>query len=107
MPRCREVMVVLLVQWIHQSGTERMHKIRKKNSKNSQFFLNVDTTAGVDELLEKKQKLFLKFYSVKQSDRNSSKTDIFHQTATYEQHVKIMTFARHEYGRVGVFRIKM
>ena len=27
------------------------------------------------------------FYSVKQSDRNSSKTDLFHEPTTYEQHV--------------------
>ena len=44
-------------------------------------------------------------YSVKQSDRNSSKTDLFHKPTTYEQHVKtnskqIITVARHEYGQV-------
>ena len=31
--------------------------------------------------------LFFRIYSVKQSDRNSSKTDRFHKTTTYEQHV--------------------
>ena len=46
-----------------------------------------------------------------QSDRNSSKTGHFHKPTTYELHVytsseQIATFARHEYGRVGVFRIK-
>ena len=52
-------------------------------------------------------------YSVMQSDQNSSKTDTFHEPTTYEPHVyntnseQIITFARHEYGRVGVFRIKM
>ena len=50
--------------------------------------------------------------SVKQSDRNSSKTDIFHKPATFKPHVytsseRIITFARHEYERVGVFRIRM
>ena len=50
-------------------------------------------------------------YSVMQSDQNSSKTDTFHEPTTYEPHVyntnseQIITFARHEYGRVGVFRI--
>ena len=48
-------------------------------------------------------------YSVKQSDRNSSKTDLFHKPSAYEQHSetsfeKNKTFARHEYGRVEVFR---
>ena len=28
-----------------------------------------------------------RYYSVKQSDRNSSKTDLFHKSTTYEQHV--------------------
>ena len=51
-------------------------------------------------------------YSVKQSDRNSSKMDLFHKPTTYEQHVytsfkQKITFAWHEYGQVGVFRIKM
>ena len=51
-------------------------------------------------------------YSVKQSDRNSSKTDLFHKPTTYEQHVQTsseqkITFAGHEYGRVEVFKIKM
>ena len=45
-----------------------------------------------------------------QSHRNSSKTDTFHGPTTYELHVyksseQITTFARHEYGRVGDFRI--
>ena len=36
----------------------------------------------------------------------------FHEPTTYEPHVKkcskqIITFAGHEYGRVGVFRIEM
>ena len=47
-----------------------------------------------------------------QSDRNSSKTDAFHKPITYEPHgltssEQIITFARHEYGQVGLFRIKM
>ena len=47
-----------------------------------------------------------------QSDRNSSKTDTFQQPITYKRHVQTnneqkTTFARHEYGRVGVFRIKI
>ena len=51
-------------------------------------------------------------YSVKQSDRDSSKTDIFHKPTTYREYVwtrseQKKTFARHENGRVGVFRIKM
>ena len=51
-------------------------------------------------------------YTVMQSDRNSSKTDTFHGPITYEPHVytsfeQKITFARHENGRVGVFRIKM
>ena len=51
-------------------------------------------------------------YSVKQSDRNTSKTDLFYKPTTYEQHVltsfeQKITFARHEYGKAGVFRIKM
>ena len=44
-------------------------------------------------------------YSVKQSD-------LFHKPTTYEQHVQTsskqkITFPRHEYGHVGVFRIKI
>ena len=51
-------------------------------------------------------------YSVKQSDRNSSKTYLFHKPTNFDQRVKTrseqkITFARHEYGQVGVFRIKM
>ena len=51
-------------------------------------------------------------YSVIQSDRNSSKTNTFHRPTTYEPHVKTfskgkITYARHEYGRVGLFKIKM
>ena len=51
-------------------------------------------------------------YTVMQSDRNSSKTDTFHKPITYKRHVQTnneqkTTFARHEYGRVGVFRIKI
>ena len=51
-------------------------------------------------------------HTVMQSDRNSSKTNTFHEPITYEPHVKdeseqIVTFARQEYGRVEVFRIKM
>ena len=50
-------------------------------------------------------------YSVKQSDRNSSKTYTFHKPSTHEQHIKTnskqtIAFARHEYGRVGDFRFK-
>ena len=51
-------------------------------------------------------------YRVMQSDRNSLKTDTFHEPTTYERQVQTeneqkTTFARHEYGRVGVFRIKI
>ena len=51
-------------------------------------------------------------YNVMQSDRNSSKTDTFHKPITYKRHVQTnneqkTTFASHEYGRVGVFRIKI
>ena len=58
-----------------------------------------------------KKKCDLVTYSVKQSDRNSSKTDLFHKPTTYEQQVltsfeQKITFARHQYGQVGVFRIK-
>ena len=47
-----------------------------------------------------------------QSDRNSSKTDTFHEPITYESQVKtssklIKTFGRHENEQVGVFRIKI
>ena len=47
------------------------------------------------------------------SDRKSSEMDYFQKPTTYEQHVytrsekKKITFARHEYGREGVYRIKM
>ena len=33
-----------------------------------------------------KRGMFMNMYSVKQSDRNSSKTDLFHRPTTYEQH---------------------
>ena len=51
-------------------------------------------------------------YSVKQSDRNRSKTDKFQKDTIYEQQVQTssehkITFARHEYGQVNVFRIRM
>ena len=44
-----------------------------------------------------------------QLDRNSSKPDTFNEPSTYETHAltsseEIKPFARHEYGRVGVFR---
>ena len=47
-----------------------------------------------------------------QSDRKSLKTDIIYEPITYEPHVKtsseqIITYSRHEYGRVGVFKIKI
>ena len=47
-----------------------------------------------------------------QSDRNSSKTETFHEPATYEPHVKtssdqIITFVRHENEQVGGCRIKI
>ena len=47
------------------------------------------------------------YYSVMQSDRNSLKTDIFHEPTIYELHVytsseQKINVARHEYGRVGV-----
>ena len=50
--------------------------------------------------------------SVMQSDRNSSKTGTFYEPTAYEPDVKtsselIITFVMHEYGSVGVFRIKM
>ena len=49
---------------------------------------------------------------MKQSDRNSLKTDIFHKPSTYEQDIKTIsqqekTRVRHEYGRIEVFRIKL
>ena len=52
------------------------------------------------------------FYSEMQSHRNSLKADTFHELRTYEPHVQTrselkISFARHEYGREGVFRIKM
>ena len=51
-------------------------------------------------------------YTVMQTDRNSLKTDIFHKPITYKRHVQTnneqkTTFARLEYRRVGVFRIKI
>ena len=51
-------------------------------------------------------------YTVMQSDRNSSKAETFHNPTTYEPHIakhsdQIITFARHEYGRVEVFRIRI
>ena len=51
-------------------------------------------------------------YSVKHSDRNRSKTDFFLKPTTCTQHVwpryeQKITFARHDYGRIGVFRIQM
>ena len=54
----------------------------------------------------------MELYTVMQSDRNSLKTDTFHEPTTYEPYTKTsseqkLTFARHDYGRVGVFRIKM
>ena len=44
--------------------------------------------------------------SVKQSDRNSSKMNVFHKLTSYEQQQQI-SFATDEYGQVGVFRIRM
>ena len=49
---------------------------------------------------------------MKQSDRNSSKTGTFQKPTTYEPHVstssdQMLTFSRHECGRVGVLRTKM
>ena len=51
-------------------------------------------------------------YSVKQSDRNSSKTDTFHEPTANKSNVKtsseeLKTFARHKYGQAGVFKIEM
>ena len=51
-------------------------------------------------------------YSVKQSDRNSWKTDIFQRpinlwTSRLNKFCAKISFARHEYGQVEVFRIKM
>ena len=51
-------------------------------------------------------------YSVMQSDLNSSKTDTFQEPTAYEPYVyqrskQMITFARHEYGRVGVFIIRI
>ena len=51
-------------------------------------------------------------YTVMQSDRNSLKTDTFYEPTTYEPYTytsseQKLTFAWHDYGRVGVFRIKM
>ena len=50
--------------------------------------------------------------SVMQSDRNSSKTSTFNKPATYKAHIytsfqQIITFARHDYERVEVFRNKI
>ena len=50
-------------------------------------------------------------YSVMQSDLNSSKTDTFDEPITSEPHVytsfeQLITFARHEYGRLDL-RIKI
>ena len=47
-----------------------------------------------------------------QSDRKISKTDTFHEPTAYEPRVFTssdlkVTFARHEYGRVGVFSINI
>ena len=47
-----------------------------------------------------------------QSDRSSSKTDTFQNPTIYELHKytsseQKITFTRHEYGKVGVFRDKM
>ena len=46
------------------------------------------------------------------SDRNSMKTDTFHEPTTYEPYAKtscaqLIDFARHTGGQVGFFRIKM
>ena len=46
-----------------------------------------------------------------QSDRNSPKTNTFHEPTTYEPHVKdeseqIITFAGHKYGRVEVSELR-
>ena len=54
----------------------------------------------------------MQLYTVMQSDRNSSKTETFHKPPTYEPHIatnseQIITFATHEYERVGVFKIKI
>ena len=51
-------------------------------------------------------------YSVMQSDRNSSKNDIFHEPTAYKPNVKKtyeqkINFARHKYGRVGLFKIRI
>ena len=46
-------------------------------------------------------------YTVMQSDWNSSKIDTFHKPTTKTISEEIMTFARHEYGQVGVFRFKI
>ena len=47
-----------------------------------------------------------------QSDRNSSKTETFREPTTYDPNDKTsseqkLTLARHKYGQVGDFRIKM
>ena len=47
-----------------------------------------------------------------QSDRSRSKTDSFHTPTTYEPRVltnseQKLNFARHDYGRVGVFSFKI
>ena len=47
-----------------------------------------------------------------QSDRHRPKTDTFNEPTAYEPNVWTIselriTFARHEYGRVGDFKIKM
>ena len=49
-------------------------------------------------------------YIVMQSDRNRLKTDTSHEPITYEPNQSLgqkKSYARHEYGREGVFKIKM
>ena len=47
-----------------------------------------------------------------QSDRNSSKTFTFYKPTIYEPYVQtcseeIITYARHEYGRVGLIKMRL
>ena len=68
----------------------------------------LDTAA---RCIQKFYRLYIR-YSVMQSVRNSSKTDTVRKPSTYEAYgltsfEQIITFAIHDYGREGVFRVKM
>ena len=74
--------------------------------------VGLTSTKGRNRVIVYTKDLCIIKYSVRQSDRSSSKTETFHEPTAYEPHVKtrsegIMIFDRHEYGRIGVFKIKM